>query len=114
MNMPHVPCTTHLRCKISSSDSGIKDSYVLVSVYRYQSFRQLAASIFRAVQNGSLVYLQDGGIRLLQNHSTGCHITGNQNYHLTYEINYSILNFCTHPLLHIGQEWGLSDECVSK
>jgi len=82
--MPHVPFTTHLRCKISSSDSGIEDSDVLVLVYRYQSFRELAASIFRAIQKGSLDYLKDGGITLLQNHSTGCHITGNQNFHLRY------------------------------
>jgi len=82
--MPHVPCTIHLRCKISSSDSGIKDLDVLVLVYRYQSLRELAASIFRAVQKGSLDYLKDGGIRPLQNHSTVCHITGDQNFHLRY------------------------------
>jgi hypothetical protein len=31
-----------------------------------------------------LDYLKDGGVRLLQNHSTGCHITGDQNFHLRY------------------------------
>jgi len=44
MNMPHAPCTTHLRCKISSSESGIKDLDVLVLVYTYQSFRELGLS----------------------------------------------------------------------
>jgi hypothetical protein len=58
----------------------------------------------------SLDSLKDEGISLLQNH-----FTGEQNFHIRYQMNnYTILNFYTYPLLPIGQEWGLSDECVSK